>query len=177
MKKSGRSTLITIVTLTIILVIIIILYKSNNNNNTVVNTESKPQNTAVNISCDSSLWEHVYHNYRLKVIEMCKSVTGYVEILRKEADGDYHILLRLDEGQGNLLNNDNYAKQKGCLVLEPVCVNEITQKDAIADCRDYVNNVYIPKKHEHVKVTGSYVLDNEHGWLEIHPVSKIEVIP
>ena len=176
MKKSNRSALITLITLAIIIVIIIIIYNSSNNDKQL-NVDNKPQNDVNNISCDSSLWEHVYHNYRLKVFEKCKSVTGYVELLRKEADGDYHILLRVDEGQGKLLNNDNYAKQKGCLVLEPICVNEITQKDAIADCSGYVNNVYIPQKHEHVKVTGSYVLDNEHGWMEIHPVSKIEVIP
>jgi hypothetical protein len=27
-----------------------------------------------------------------------------------------------------------------------------------------------------VKVTGSYVTDNDHGWNELHPVTKIEII-
>jgi hypothetical protein len=175
MNKAGRSSLITLTTLAILIVVTIIIYNSYTHNYQS-NIESKIKNDAVNISCDSSLWEHVYHSYRLKVVEKCKSVTGLIELLRKEADGDYHILLRLDEGQDNLLNDNNYTKQKGCLVLEPVCVNKVTQIDAIESCKDFINNVYIPKKNEHVKVTGSYVLDSEHGWMEIHPVSKIEVL-
>ena len=103
-------------------------------------------------------------------------MTGTIELLRKEADGDYHILLKLDTGQNNLLNEKNYEEQKGCLVLEPVCVNKVTQKDAIKSCEDFVNKVYIPHTGEHVKVTGSYVLDKEHGWMEIHPVTKIETV-
>jgi hypothetical protein len=174
MKKSGISVIYTTVAIIIVVIIIIIIYNSMKDEKA---SENKQQNNAVNIACDSSLWEHVYRSYRLKVLEKCKSVTGYVEILRKEADGNYHILLRLDEGQGQLINNGNYAKQKGCLVLEPICVNKVTQEDAIESCKDFVNKVYIPAKHEHVKVTGSYVVDNEHGWMEIHPVTKIEVIP
>ena len=174
MKKSVISVIYTVVALIIVIIIIIIISNSMRDEKA---SENKQQNNAVNISCDSSLWTHVYNSYRLKVIEQCKSVTGYIVILRKEANGNYHILLRLDEGQGKLLNNGNYAKQKGCLVIEPICVNKVTQEDAIESCKDFVNNVYIPAKHEHVKVTGSYVLDNENGWMEIHPVTKIEVIP
>ena len=64
------------------------------------------------------------------------------------------------------------------MVLEPVCIGKVTQKSALGICDNYVNNVYIPKKGEHVRVTGSYVLDTErgHGWREIHPVTKIEMI-
>jgi len=34
-------------------------------------------------------------------------------------------------------------------------------------------------KHAHVKVLGSFILDTEkpgHGWMEIHPVTSIEVV-
>lgn len=126
-------------------------------------------------NCDSKLWEHVYHKYRLKVIEECKTVTGTIEKIRKENDGDLHILLKLDDGQENLLNDGNIAKQHGDLVLEPICVNKVTQEDAIEPCLSYVNNVNIPSVGDRVNVTGSYVFDSEHGWNEIHPVTSIEI--
>ncbi len=129
-----------------------------------------------NIPCDASLWQHVYHKYRLKVIEECKSVTGVVVSLRKEKDGDYHIRLRLDPGQGDLLNEKNIEKQQGCLVIEIICANEVTQQDAIGACSDYVNNVSIPARGQHIKVTGSYVYDSQHGWNEIHPVTGVVVL-
>jgi hypothetical protein len=136
------------------------------------------QDNNSNISCDSSLWQHVYKAYRLEVIEECKTVTGTINLIRKEKDGDLHIQLKLDKGQGYLLNKKNKTRQKGCLVLEPVCIGKVTQQSALGYCDDYVNKVYIPEVGEHVRVTGSYVLDTEagHGWREIHPVTKIEVI-
>jgi len=151
-----------------------VILSNQNEENKVTENKSQPQSE--NIPCDASLWEHVYHSYRLEVREECKVVTGTIELLRKEADGDYHIRLKLDSEQNNLLNEKNYDEQKGCLVLEPVCANKVTQKDAIKSCEDFVNSVYIPHIGEHVKVTGSYVLDKEHGWMEIHPVTKIEVM-
>ncbi|MEI6816692.1 MAG: hypothetical protein WCL14_08800 [Bacteroidota bacterium] len=134
-----------------------------------------PQKNTV-IDCDDALWEHVYHANRLKVIEQCKHVTGVIYKEKREKDGDLHICLKLDAGQENLLNAFNIDKQHGCLVLEPVCVNEVTQKDAIGSCNDYVNRVVIPKVGEHVEVVGSYVEDEQHGWREIHPVTRIKIL-
>jgi hypothetical protein len=36
----------------------------------------------------------------------------------------------------------------------------------------------IPKNGTHVSITGKHVLDKEkgHGWREIHPVTKVEVL-
>ena len=112
----------------------------------------------------------------LKVIEQCKTVTGTVMAVKREKDGDYHIRVKLDSGQENLLNEKNIQVQHGCLVLEIICGCEVTQKDAIEPCQGYVNNVRVPEKGEHVQVTGSYVYDAEHGWMEIHPVTKIVLI-
>jgi hypothetical protein len=127
------------------------------------------------VTCDDTLWNHVYHSYRLQVIEKCKTVTGIILKVKQEKDGDSHILLELDPGQENLLNNKNYKKQKGCLVLEPVCISQATQEDSRSSCTGYINNVYIPQIGEHVQVTGSWVTDTHHGWNEIHPVTKITV--
>ena len=51
------------------------------------------------VQCDDKLWDHVYHKERLKVLNKCMEVTGTVFEIRKEKDGDAHILLYLDKGQ------------------------------------------------------------------------------
>lgn len=125
------------------------------------------------IPCDSSLWQHIYNNYRLELKEECKTVTGTVLSKRREKDGDYHLRLRVDSGQGNLINEKNLTQQDSCLVIEIICALKITQTDAVDACENYVNNVQIPYVGEHITVTGSYVLDIQHGWMEIHPVTCI----
>ena len=49
-----------------------------------------------------------------------------MDFIRKEKDGDLHVLLRLDPGQDKYLNAKN-ADEQGDLVLEPVCVNAPAQ--------------------------------------------------
>jgi hypothetical protein len=130
--------------------------------------------------CDASLWDHVYHPKRLVVVQKCVSVAGTIYHTKKEADGDDHIQLKLDGEYAALLNDKNKSGQKGNLVLEPICQNAVTQADAVEACRDFHSDVEVPKKGTHVKVLGSYVLDSEqpgHGWMEIHPVSTIQVVP
>lgn len=129
------------------------------------------ENTA---NCDSSLWKYVYDNERLKVIDKCKVVTGIIEESNADPDGDQHMLLRLDKGQKGLLTKKNDTKKEGDLVIEAVCVNKITRKRAKGACTGYVNKILLPKKGDHVRVTGSYVIDLHNGWTEIHPISSIE---
>ena len=130
-------------------------------------------------SCDGSLWKYVYHPQRFTVLDQCKTVTGVIMKKVKEADGDYHIELKLDQGQSNLLNQKNINRQNGCLVLEIICKGKITQADAKQPCKNCPKNVGVPKVGVHVKVTGTYLTDNEsnHGWNEIHPVYDIQVLP
>ena len=123
--------------------------------------------------CDSSQWQHIYHSYRLKVIEQCKTVIGIVDGVRQEKDGDYHIRLRLDSGQESLLNEKNISEQQGCLVIEIVCSCGVTQADAVIACEGFTNKVPVPSIGDHISVTGSYVYDSQHGWREIHPVNSI----
>jgi hypothetical protein len=102
------------------------------------------------------------------------SVTGTIESIRVEKDGDYHIRLKVDPQFSNLINSANIKGQYGDLVLEPICQKPVTQQDAIAACANFHQNISIPPVGRHVNVTGSYVLDKEHGrWAEIHPVSSI----
>ena len=126
------------------------------------------------VSCDESLWNHVYNPQRLHRIEDCKTVSGTVTAVKKEPDGDYHIRLTLDSPFSNMINQKNIDGQHGDLVLEPICQNKITQEDAKDACLGFTYQVFIPKAGEHVKVLGDYVLDSEHGWNELHPVYSIE---
>jgi hypothetical protein len=133
---------------------------------------------AQTIACDSSLWNHVYASYRLHVNQQCMTVTGTIDHLQQELDGDIHIRMFLDSGQTTLLNSYNISNQNGCMVLEPVCAAQVYQPNAFSACSSYSNNVYIPNVGDHVEVTGSFVTDNSplHGWNEIHPVTNITLL-
>lgn len=142
---------------------------------------------AVSIFCDQSLWSHVYAGDprrfsrpqdRLQVIQDCVSVTGTIESARPEKDGDFHIRLRLDPQYSSMLNAKNMSGQHGALVVEPVCMNPVKQKDTIDEhaCDGFSQEVYMPDMlGGHVRVTGAYVTDMEHGWNEIHPVTFIGI--
>jgi hypothetical protein len=128
-------------------------------------------------------------------VQSCVEVTGIVwEKPANEGDGDYHILIKLDSGQLYYLNQKNYEYKDSCLVVEPVCavkdpkhpgkvkttlLYRMLYYDLPEVCGGYTNNVYIPKKGEHVKVTGPLIIDEgeysvvAHGWQEIHPVTSI----
>ena len=94
----------------------------------------------------------------------------------REPDGDWHIFLKLDAGQETLLNSEN---KKGYLIIEVICANMVIQPGVVKVCKtcsDCKKRIIVPKKGTHVKVTGAFVIDNKHGWNEIHPVSAIEVM-
>ena len=132
------------------------------------------EQTTESSQCDASLWDHVYNRSRLEIIEPCKVVTGTVEELDQNEDGDTHMLLKLDAGFDDLLLKKNKKKKDGDLVVEIVCANAVTDKKVGAACSGYSNKVSIPSVGDHIRVTGSYVDDTHNGWAEIHPVSRIE---
>jgi hypothetical protein len=121
--------------------------------------------------CDASLWNHVYSPKRLKQLASCLSVTGTIDESNVDADGDQHFLLKLDPGQDTLVNKRNDKKKSGDIVLEIVCANPTTMKKPKAACAGYTNPIDLPAVGDHVKATGTYVLDSHNGWVEIHPVS------
>jgi hypothetical protein len=115
---------------------------------------------------------HVYSPDRLQLLAACTRVTGTIDTIRAEPDGDLHVLLKLDAGQEHYINAKNVSGERGDLVLEPVCEKPVTQPDAIAACSGYVNSTVVPPAGTHTAVTGAWVLDKDHGWLEIHPVAS-----
>jgi hypothetical protein len=128
--------------------------------------------------CDESLWKHVYNPSRLQIVDNCITITGTIDSIRAEKDGDLHIRLAVDSQYSHLINQANKDNQFGDLVLEPICVRKVTQASAIAACQNFGQGIEIPIVGTHVKVTGSYVLDHEHNdWAEIHPITSIKEIP
>ncbi|MEP6597454.1 MAG: hypothetical protein ABJA71_15985 [Ginsengibacter sp.] len=138
-------------------------------------TQNVQDNNTV-IDCDTSLWKYVYNRERLEVTDICKTVTGVIEESSADEDGDQAMLLKLDKGQGNFLKEKNIKKKNGDLVIEAVCVNKITTSKVGEACNGYINHIHLPKIGDHVKVTGSLVIDTHNGWAEIHPITKIELL-
>jgi hypothetical protein len=151
---------------------------TNNNNNNQTSSSPTKSSAASTITtangCDQTLWNHVYKPQRLQLVDSCKTVSGVIESKRVEADGDLKMRLKLDPQFSSLLNKANIKGQQGDMVVEAICINPVTQPDAISACRNFHPNIGIPPVGVHVKVTGSYVLDKEYdGWAEIHPVTSI----
>jgi hypothetical protein len=136
--------------------------------------------------CGDALWQHIYHPYRLLVMNECVTVSGTIvdatngrnsDGVRHEADGDTHGWLRPDPQFANLVNNGNMTAENGNLVFEIVCHYHVTQTDAIPACSTFGDHTVIPPVGSHVRMTGTLVQDNNHQrWNEIHPVSRIMVI-
>jgi hypothetical protein len=89
-----------------------------------------------------------------------------------------HGWLKLDPQFKNLINAGNVSEEDGNLVFEIVCKFNVTQADAKASCPStYHTPVTLPPVGSHVRVVGSYVEETNHAkWMEIHPVSIIEVV-
>jgi hypothetical protein len=136
---------------------------------------ASPQKTASTCSDPYSTANHVYSPDRLVVYKDCQNVSGIVDRVIVEADGDYHIRLGLDAPYQNLTNSVNESDQYGDLVLEIVCANTVTQQDALDACANYVNHVTVPQEGQHITAIGRYVLDTVHGWTEIHPVYLLTI--
>jgi hypothetical protein len=137
--------------------------------------------------CDATLWKHVYHGEkfptaqnRLKLMKKCITVTGTLVSASPEADGDYHIRIKVDPQFKNLLNAKNNTDQKGFLVVEPMCAKTPTQADTVAEgvCNGFKQTLFkAAMRDKRVSITGDYVEDEEHGWREIHPVTALTLAP
>jgi hypothetical protein len=95
--------------------------------------------------------------------------------VRSEDDGDTHFDLRVDP---RLVNAGNVAHQHGWLVVEIVLADkpgcDVGQQPRPASGTDDYGtctgaNVATPAIGAQVTVTGPYVLDTNHGWMEVHP--------
>ncbi len=80
--------------------------------------------------------------------------------VRAEDDGDEHVLVVPDRGFARFLDHDNYTEQGGALVTEIVRGQHLP----------------VPSVGEHVEVLGTWALDTDHGWNEIHPIWTIRYL-
>jgi hypothetical protein len=95
------------------------------------------------------------------------------------AGAGQHGWLQLDPKFAAMLNSGNRSNESENLVFEIVCYWKPTQADAISACPSAdKNGVKVPPLGSHVEITGAFVQDDNHAhWMEIHPVSKIHIIP
>lgn len=126
-------------------------------------------------ACDPTLWNHVHDPSRLKIIDACRTVTGTVMAHHSNVDGDVDMQVALDPAFEALLNDSNRTNLHGWLQVEAVCQAPVIRY-AEAACAGFTGTVLIPADGTHVQITGSYVRDSNHGWMEIHPVSVITVL-
>lgn len=110
------------------------------------------------------------------MIKRCTTVTGTVAYVRQEPDGDLHVNIKLAARYASMINSANTSYEHGDLVVEAICEGSITQADAANPCRGADWQVTTPAVGDRVRVTGSYVLDADHGWMEIHPASYIRIL-
>jgi hypothetical protein len=121
---------------------------------------------------------YVYHPDRLIVRAACARVTGTVLAIRQEADGDLHVRVQLDAPFRNMLTPENQLECGqgvcGLLVVEPICVDAVTQLDAESSCADDTDPLRgLPVLNQHIWLEGRYVLDSDHSdWAELHPLYR-----
>jgi hypothetical protein len=129
--------------------------------------------------CDQSLWDHVWTPSRLEVVSPCVTAVGTIVSLDPQTDGDIHVGLRPDPQYEFLLNSASMKGMDGNVNVEPICFQQkIKDSEAKTACGDFFQNIVIPPKGTHVRVTGALVIDRgAGGWTEIHPVTSFEPIP
>ncbi len=121
----------------------------------------------------SNISSHVYNPARLQAFKDCATVSGIVDNVMAEADGDYHVWFHVDLQYASLPNSANNDYHQGDLLAEIICATTVNQQDAVLACEDYTNQIHIPSVNQNITVTGPYVLDNYHGWMEVHPVYSL----
>jgi len=125
--------------------------------------------------CNPSLWPHMHDVQRIHIVTPCVTVTGTIATVGSSDDGDIDMQLTLDSGFGNLLNSGNTSKLNGNLQTEAICQAPVHPDvpDAQRTCANFNGTVPIPAVGTHVRITGVHVLDSDHGWMEIHPISVL----
>jgi hypothetical protein len=139
-------------------------------------SSTKPS-SATNDTCNAALADYVYDPARLQVVAACRTVTGIVANLHSNPDGDFDIRITPDPPYADLINDANRTRLGNHLQVEAICQAPPSYDIAKTTCGGFSGNVVIPQVGQHISATGRYVLDTNYGWMELHPVSVIRVIP
>jgi hypothetical protein len=103
----------------------------------------------------------VYHPERLRVLAPCRIAAGSVVRVRHEPDGDLHIDVALDAAYSSLIDEVNRSERDGALVVE------FMARDG--------GHLPTPAVGDHIRLTGAWVDDTDHGWNELHPVWSVQI--
>jgi len=123
------------------------------------------------------LKKRIWNAKRLDIIEPCVTITGVVTAVRPILDGDLHLHLRPDPEFAGLLNQKNIQARGGNLILEPQCFWAMWRRNSTGSCKNRGYKMHIPKVGTRVRVTGTFVFDRDHGWNELHPIFKMDILP
>ncbi len=111
----------------------------------------------------------VWSPQRLRVINTCQEVSGtivQIQNITGNVDGDFTFNIKPDSQYSYLLSFGSYAIMGGSLHVEVVPSDQATVLHGL--------NL---QAGNHVRVTGVWLLDNNHGWYsEIHPAMNITVL-
>ena len=135
---------------------------------------------------------NVYQPERLTLIRPCLTVKGTVVSAKPSkkllSDGDHHIKLKLFPEYESLLNKRNIEAQGGNLVLEMVPADQeectpskLSQIPSLVlaglDTQCSQRRLRMPEVGQSIQVSGPYVLDTVHGWMELHPIWQWSALP
>ena len=123
------------------------------------------------------LQKNIWNAKRLDIIEPCITITGVVTAVRPILDGDLHVHLRPDPHFSGLVNEKNIQARGGNLIMEPQCRWAMWRRGSTGSCSNRGFRLEIPKVGTRVRVTGTFVFDRDHGWNELHPVFKLDILP
>src|SRR5215472_2267761 len=112
--------------------------------------ETALSNTPILCRDPNNISSHVYNPARLQTINDCMTVSGVVDSVRAENDGDYHLWSHVDAPYANLPNSGNDAIYQGDLVAEIICATTVTQQDAVLACENYANQIPIPSQSQNI---------------------------
>jgi hypothetical protein len=109
--------------------------------------------------------KNVYDPGRLNVLSSCKEAIGIVHDSERVNDGDFKFYLDVEDDHTKLLNEANYDRSNGLLVVEIIPADQDSSM------------IEIPDDGDRVRVVGAWVSDEgAGGWNEIHPAWKVQVL-
>src|SRR5437764_3582361 len=138
--------------------------------------------TLRNTACDQNPRAGVHGPDRLKVLSPCAVFQGTVAQapVKNPDDGDVTFQASPDPGYASFLNAHNRSEgglhieivprdQPGCTPGQPVHAGDVPD---LGKCSG--RDVVAPAVGAHVRIIGSWVLDRNNGWFEIHPTWSIQ---
>jgi hypothetical protein len=109
--------------------------------------------------------KNVYDPGRLNVLSSCEEAIGIVHDSERVNDGDFKFYLDVEDDYTKLLNEANYDRSNGLLVVEIIPADQDSSM------------IEIPDDGDRVRVVGAWVSDEgAGGWNEIHPAWKVQVL-